>query len=113
MSTLRRRSLALAVAASTVFAGATVSPAVAQDDPSSSVESSIESGAGELPESSSEIESSAEGSSDGLVGSVADQCGDSDAQSLFTCALSITGGVTAALAIYGVLRTALYEAAGI
>ncbi|MGO1950318.1 MAG: hypothetical protein ACTH1D_11840 [Mycobacteriaceae bacterium] len=113
MSRLRRSSIALALAASTTFAGAAVTPAVAQD---SSTESSSSSSS-DLPESVSgsidDIDGSlAEGSS-AAEGSIDDSCGDTSFGGIVTCAVAGTIGATAALAVFGVLRTLLYEVGGI
>lgn len=131
MKRLRRSSVALAVAVSTVFAGAAVTPAVAQssDISSSEITQSIDGSSADLPSGSSDF---ASGSSDldlpassDIVGSMSDltdgeisgsldnACGTTDFGDLISCALAATVGVTAALAIVGVLRTVLYEVAGI
>lgn len=131
MNRLRRSSVALAVAVSTVFAGAAVTPAVAQssDISSSEITQSIEGSSADLPSGSSDF---ASGSSDldlpassDIVGSMSDltdgeisgsldnACGTTEFGDLISCALAATVGVTAALAIVGVLRTVLYEVAGI
>lgn len=64
MNRLRRTSVALAVAVSTVFAGAAVTPAVAQSSDISSfseITQSIEGSSADLPSGSSDL---ASGSSD-------------------------------------------------
>ena len=125
MNRLRRSSVALAVAVSTVFAGAAVTPAVAQssDISSSEITQSIAGSSADLPSGSSDLDIPA--SSSDIVGSMSDltdgeisgsldnACGTTDFGDLISCALAATVGVTAALAIVGVLRTVLYEVAGI
>lgn len=132
MNRLRRSSVALAVAVSTVFAGAAVTPAVAQssDISSSEITQSIEGSSADLPSGSSDLPSGSSdldipASSSDIVGSMSDltdgeisgsldnACGTTDFGDLISCALAATVGVTAALAIVGVLRTVLYEVAGI
>ena len=131
MKRLRRSSVALAVAVSTVFAGAAVTPAVAQssDISSSEITQSIDGSSADLPSGSSDFASGSSvldlpASSD-IVGSMSDltdgeisgsldnACGTTEFGDLISCALAATVGVTAALAIVGVLRTVLYEVAGI
>lgn len=125
MKRLRRSSVALAVAVSTVFAGAAVTPAVAQssDISSSEITQSIDGSSADLPSGSSALDLPA--SSSDIVGSMSDltdgeisgsldnACGTTEFGDLISCALAATVGVTAALAIVGVLRTVLYEVAGI
>ncbi|MGP5653213.1 hypothetical protein [Candidatus Corynebacterium faecigallinarum] len=126
MNRLRRSSVALAVAVSTVFAGAAVTPAVAQSSDissSSEITQSIEGSSADLPSGSSDLDIPA--SSSDIVGSMSDltdgeisgsldnACGTTEFGDLISCALAATVGVTAALAIVGVLRTVLYEVAGI
>ncbi|MDN5723229.1 MAG: hypothetical protein L0J74_03200 [Corynebacterium sp.] len=126
MNRLRRSSVALAVAVSTVFAGAAVTPAVAQSSDissSSEITHSIEGSSADLPSGSSDLDIPA--SSSDIVGSMSDltdgeisgsldnACGTTEFGDLISCALAATVGVTAALAIVGVLRTVLYEVAGI
>lgn len=132
MKRLRRSSVALAVAVSTVFAGAAVTPAVAQssDISSSEITQSIDGSSADLPSGSSDFASGSSdldlpASSSDIVGSMSDltdgeisgsldnACGTTDFGDLISCALAATVGVTAALAIVGVLRTVLYEVAGI
>ena len=132
MKRLRRSSVALAVAVSTVFAGAAVTPAVAQSSniSSSEITQSIEGSSADLPSGSSDFASGSSdldlpASSSDIVGSMSDltdgeisgsldnACGTTDFGDLISCALAATVGVTAALAIVGVLRTVLYEVAGI
>ncbi|GEM_PF-2665426 len=132
MKRLRRSSVALAVAVSTVFAGAAVTPAVAQssDISSSEITQSIDGSSADLPSgssdfasgssdldlpaSSSDIVGSMSGLTDGEIsGSLDNACGTTEFGDLISCALAATVGVTAALAIVGVLRTVLYEVAGI
>ena len=132
MNRLRRSSVALAVAVSTVFAGAAVTPAVAQssDISSSEITQSIEGSSADLPSGSSDLPSGSSdldipASSSDIVGSMSDltdgeisgsldnACGTTEFGDLISCALAATVGVTAALAIVGVLRTVLYEVAGI
>ncbi|HIW91239.1 MAG TPA: hypothetical protein H9870_06225 [Candidatus Corynebacterium avicola] len=105
MSRLRRSSVALALATSTAFVGAAVTPAVAQDT-TSEITSSIEGSAEDLAAGSSDAEGEVSGSLD-------DACGDTDFGGLATCAFATTAGVTAALGLYGVLRTVIYEVAGV
>lgn len=126
MNRLRRSSVALAVAVSSVFAGAAVTPAVAQSSDissSSEITESIEGSSADLPSGSSDLDIPA--SSSDIVGSMSDltdgeisgsldnACGTTEFGDLISCALAATVGVTAALAIVGVLRTVLYEVAGI
>lgn len=132
MNRLRRTSVALAVAVSTVFAGAAVTPAVAQssDISSSEITQSIDGSSADLPSGSSDFASGSSAldlpaSSSDIVGSMSDltdgeisgsldnACGTTEFGDLISCALAATVGVTAALAIVGVLRTVLYEVAGI
>ena len=132
MKRLRRSSVALAVAVSTVFAGAAVTPAVAQssDISSSEITQSIDGSSADLPSGSSDFASGSSdldlpASSSDIVGSMSDRtdgeisgsldnaCGTTEFGDLISCALAATVGVTAALAIVGVLRTVLYEVAGI
>lgn len=132
MKRLRRSSVALAVAVSTVFAGAAVTPAVAQssDISSSEITQSIDGSSADLPSGSSDFASGSSAldlpaSSSDIVGSMSDltdgeisgsldnACGTTEFGDLISCALAATVGVTAALAIVGVLRTVLYEVAGI
>ncbi len=133
MNRLRRSSVALAVAVSTVFAGAAVTPAVAQSSDISSfseITQSIEGSSADLPSGSSDLASGSSdldipASSSDIVGSMSDltdgeisgsldnACGTTEFGDLISCALAATVGVTAALAIVGVLRTVLYEVAGI
>lgn len=132
MKRLRCTSVALAVAVSTVFAGAAVTPAVAQssDISSSEITQSIDGSSADLPSGSSDFASGSSdldlpASSSDIVGSMSDltdgeisgsldnACGTTEFGDLISCALAATVGVTAALAIVGVLRTVLYEVAGI
>ena len=132
MKRLRRSSVALAVAVSTVFAGAAVTPAVAQssDISSSEITQSIDGSSADLPSGSSDFASGSSdldlpASSSDIVGSMSDltdgeisgsldnACGTTEFGDLISCVLAATVGVTVALAIVGVLRTVLYEVAGI
>lgn len=105
MNRLRRSSVALALAASTAFAGAAVTPAVAQDT-ASAITTWVEDSSEGLAEGSSNAEGE-------ISGSLGDACGDTDFGGLATCAFATTAGVTAALGLYGVLRTVIYEVAGV
>ncbi|MGO1435924.1 MAG: hypothetical protein ACTH0P_00975, partial [Candidatus Corynebacterium faecigallinarum] len=68
----------------------------------------------DIPASSSDIVGSMSDLTDGEIsGSLDNACGTTEFGDLISCALAATVGVTAALAIVGVLRTVLYEVAGI
>ncbi|MGO1703717.1 MAG: hypothetical protein ACTHZT_01395, partial [Candidatus Corynebacterium faecigallinarum] len=68
----------------------------------------------DIPASSSDIVGSMSDLTDGEIsGSLDNACGTTEFGDLISCALAATVGVTVALAIVGVLRTVLYEVAGI
>jgi hypothetical protein len=102
MTRLRRGGVALVLAASTAFAGAAVTPAVAETTSASNTGS-----VADLPTGSSEAVGSIEDS-------LADNCGETtELSEVLRCAGAVGSGVGFAAVIFGALRTLAYNVAGI
>lgn len=107
MTGLRRRSLALTLAAVTVFGGAVAAPAVAEttfSSADSSLPSSSDTG---LPASSAESEGSVGGSLDRNCGGVGTD--DIVFGEIIRCGVTVVGGATVLFSVLALLRSVLYE----
>lgn len=104
MTGLRRRSLALTLAAATAFGGAVAAPAVAE-----TTSSLPASGSSDLPASSADVEGFVQGSLD-------DNCGGVDTDNLVfgevvKCGIAVVGGGTVLFSVLALLRSLFYEVA--
>ncbi|WP_291473786.1 hypothetical protein [Corynebacterium sp.] len=107
MTGLRRRSLALTLAAATAFGGAVAAPAVAETTSSTADSSLPSSSTGDLPTSSADVEGSVQGSLD-------DNCGGISSDSIvfgeiIKCGVAVVGGATVLFSVLALLRSVFYE----
>jgi len=107
MTGLRRRSLALTLAAATAFGGAVAAPAVAETTSSTADSSLPGSSTSDLPASSADVEGSVQGSLD-------DNCGGVDTDNLdfgevVKCGVAVVGGGTVLFSVLALLCSVFYE----